>query len=71
MTAKLPASLTGLALLAAVPIIAVGLSSSSESRGGAQVIHSAPGPVAGLGLPALLAAGAFIWYRNRSKRLKT
>lgn len=27
-----------------------------------------PGPVAGVGIPVILAYGAYIWYRRRAKR---
>ena len=29
--------------------------------------HSAPGPVIGVGLPALVALGGYVWYRRRGR----
>jgi MYXO-CTERM domain-containing protein len=36
-----------------------------DSSGGS---HSAPGPVIGVGLPALIAFGGYVWYRRRHHR---
>lgn len=37
--------------------------------GGSPVTHSAPGPVIGLGLPALVLGG-YVWYRRKQKQNK-
>lgn len=72
MIIKIFIFICGLAFLTAGPFLIVrGLSSSAGSHGGTKVTHAAPGPVAGLGLPALVAAGALVWYRTRAKRQKT
>ena len=36
--------------------------------GGGGGSHSAPGPVMGVGIPALVALGGYIWYRRRNHR---
>ena len=36
--------------------------------GGGGGSHSAPGPVMGVGIPALVALGGYIWYRRRHHR---
>ena len=41
----------------------------SKGGSGPAVSHSAPGPVVGVGLPALVIGG-YLWYRNRSKGSK-
>jgi hypothetical protein len=33
-----------------------------------KVSHSAPGPVLGVGLPALAVYGGYIWYRRRQRK---
>jgi hypothetical protein len=33
-----------------------------------KVSHSAPGPVLGVGLPALAVYGGYVWYRRRQRR---
>jgi hypothetical protein len=33
--------------------------------------RGAPGPIAGVGLPVLLAAGAYVWVRRRRDRART
>jgi hypothetical protein len=33
--------------------------------GGSGVSRSAPGPVIGLGVPAVIALGGYVWYRRR------
>ncbi len=38
--------------------------------GGAPVTHSAPGPVIGIGLPALAVLGGYVWYRRKHKQNK-
>jgi len=35
--------------------------------GGHGVSRSAPGPVIGVGIPALAALGGYIWYRRRQR----
>lgn len=40
----------------------------SKPPGGQPVVHSAPGPVAGVGLPVLAVAGGYVWLRRRRKR---
>lgn len=32
--------------------------------------RAAPGPVVGVGLPAVIAAGGYVWFRYRSKQKK-
>jgi hypothetical protein len=39
----------------------------SGNNGGGQTSHSAPGPVLGVGLPALVIGG-YVWYWRRSKK---
>ena len=34
-------------------------------QGGSKAV---PGPIAGVGIPAVLAYGAYVWYRRRAKR---
>ncbi len=36
-------------------------------KGGGDTSRSAPGPVIGLGLPALAALGGYVWYRRRQR----
>jgi hypothetical protein len=36
-------------------------------RGDPGVSRSAPGPVIGVGLPALAALGGYVWYRRRQR----
>jgi hypothetical protein len=40
------------------------------NNGGGPVSHSAPGPVIGLGLPAVVALGGYLWVRNRNRKSK-
>ena len=35
--------------------------------GGGDTSRSAPGPVLGIGLPALAALGGYVWYRRRQR----
>ena len=39
----------------------------SGGNGGGPVSHSAPGPVLGVGLPALALVGGYVWLRRRSR----
>lgn len=39
-----------------------------HNGGGGTVSHSAPGPVVGLGLPAVVALGGYLWIRNRKPK---
>jgi len=34
-------------------------------------VNAVPGPVAGLGIPVLLAAGGYIWFTTRRRAKKT
>ncbi|KQZ87081.1 hypothetical protein ASD64_06425 [Mesorhizobium sp. Root157] len=43
---------------------------SGGNNGGGQVSHSAPGPVIGLGIPAVVALGGYLWVRNRNRKSK-
>jgi len=36
-------------------------------NGGGDTSHSAPGPVIGIGFPALAAFGGYVWYRRRHR----
>lgn len=36
-------------------------------NGGGGTSRSAPGPVIGIGLPALAALGGYVWYRSRQR----
>jgi hypothetical protein len=36
-------------------------------KGGSGASHSAPGPVIGVGIPALIAFGGYVWYRRRHR----
>src|SRR5262245_42578560 len=58
-----------LTLLATAPCFAMASwfpASDGNGQGGGQVSHSAPGPVMGVGVSALVAAG-YVWYRLRSR----
>jgi len=35
--------------------------------GGGGTSHSAPGPIIGIGFPALAAFGGYVWYRLRQR----
>jgi hypothetical protein len=41
-----------------------------DRHDGGQVSHSAPGPVIGIGLPAAVALGGYLWMRNRNRKPK-
>jgi hypothetical protein len=57
-----------LTLLATAPCFAMtSWFPDSGKKGGGSVSHSAPGPMLGVGIPALVAAGGYVWYRRRSK----
>ena len=40
---------------------------SGTHGAGDRTSHSAPGPVLGVGVPALLVVGGYVWYRRRSR----
>ena len=42
--------------------LAMGWPPADVDSGGS---HSAPGPVIGLGVPAIIAFGGYVWYRRR------
>jgi hypothetical protein len=42
----------------------------NNGGGSGPVSHSAPGPVIGLGLPAVVALGGYLWIRNRNRKPK-
>ena len=57
--------------IAAVPVTIAGRLIAAGGLSGVGPISSqvgAPGPVAGIGLPVLAAAGALIWIRARKRR---
>jgi len=58
-----------LALLTAAPALADEGNNGNHygwyKGGGSGITHSAPGPVLGVGLPAL---AAYAWYRRRQRR---
>jgi hypothetical protein len=59
-----------LTLLTTAPCFAMASwfpASGGNGHGGGQVSHSAPGPMLGVGLPALVVGGYF-WYRRRFKQ---
>lgn len=58
--------------LATAPSFAMGSWFPRGDHGGGKPprTHSAPGPVIGLGLPALAAAGGYVWYLGRFRRRK-
>ena len=59
-----------LTLLATAPGFAMASwfpGSGRSDHGGGHVSHSAPGPLLGVGLPAL-AFGGYFWYRRRFKQ---
>ncbi len=75
-TRILPAALVFLAL-GSMPALALSSWFPSHpgngrggDNGGGQVSHSAPGPVIGLGLPAAVALGGYLWMRNRNRKPK-
>ena len=39
-----------------------------DGGGGGGGSHSAPGPVMGVGIPALVALGGYIWHQRRQHR---
>ncbi|MCO5065859.1 MAG: hypothetical protein M9924_15790 [Rhizobiaceae bacterium] len=45
-----------------------GYGGGGGNGGGEQISHSAPGPVLGLGLPALAVAGGYVFFRRRAKK---
>jgi len=61
-----------LTLLATAPSFAMGWWShprdGNGGNGNTPITHSAPGPVVGLGLPALVVAGGYVWYRRRARQ---
>jgi hypothetical protein len=56
-----------LTLLATAPCFAMASWFPGSGNGGSPVSHSAPGPVLGVGLPALVVGG-YVWYRHRSRQ---
>ena len=65
---------TALSLLLASPSFALGSwfphKGEKGGNGRPPVIHSAPGPIAAVGLPAAAALGGYVWYRSRKRRAK-
>jgi hypothetical protein len=47
-----------------------GTGGGGSNGGNGPVSHSAPGPVIGLGLPAVVALGGYLWIRNRNRKPK-
>ncbi len=52
-------------LLSVAPSFALGDPLPNDGDGASR---SAPGPVIGVGVPALVAVGGYIWYRRRQRR---
>ncbi|HWK64577.1 MAG TPA: hypothetical protein VNS34_06530 [Rhizobiaceae bacterium] len=59
-------------LLSLSPSFALGelLPPGSGNPGSPPQSHSAPGPVVGVGLPAMIAVGGYMWFRYRSRQKK-
>jgi hypothetical protein len=55
-------------LLSTAPTFAMASWFPHGRDGGPPVSHSAPGPVLGVGVPAAIALGGYIWYRRRRRR---
>jgi LPXTG-motif cell wall-anchored protein len=53
-------------LLSAAPSFAMG--EVPGGGGSGTTTRSAPGPMIGVGLPALVALGGYVWYRRRQRR---
>lgn len=51
-----------------VPANAIGVIYPPTNGHGGGSSHSAPGPVLGLGLPALAIAGGYVLFRRRAKK---
>jgi len=45
-----------------------GMGSLPVDKGGSGASRSAPGPVIGVGVPALIAFGGYVWYRRRHRK---
>ncbi|MBX3597426.1 MAG: hypothetical protein KF874_07635 [Rhizobiaceae bacterium] len=59
------AAILGLSYI--IPANAAGLVPPKEGDGGGSS-HSAPGPILGLGLPALAIAGGYVLFRRAKKK---
>jgi LPXTG-motif cell wall-anchored protein len=44
-----------------------GMGTLPIDNGGSGASRSAPGPVIGVGVPALIALGGYVWYRRRRR----
>ena len=44
-----------------------GMGTLPLDKGGSGASRSAPGPVIGVGVPALIALGGYVWYRRRRR----
>jgi len=60
-----------LTLLATAPGLAADPPQKNGHARKAEISRSAAGPVVGVGLPALVVVGGYVWYRNRTRKSKT
>lgn len=58
-----------LALMTAAPASAMGRLPIDKDRDH-PIVRPAPGPIAGIGLPAVALVGGYLWYSRRSRRNK-
>lgn len=56
------------ALMYIVPANAIGVIYPPKGGDGGGSSHSAPGPILGLGIPALAIAGGYVLFRRRGKK---
>jgi hypothetical protein len=69
-TVKSLAAATALVAFTSAPAFALSIWFPHSPGGGGSgiVSHSAPGPVAGIGLPVAAVVGGYIWLKRRSRQ---